>query len=336
MRLHHAFITAPLLLATVTSLVACSSSSNADKTSTSASTAGTSSTSADATASTSASTTSSGTNAIVNSWKPSTIDPTKLPIGDTFVSTTEGGVGKLWSCSAGNPNAPGATADGPWINADGTTWDATSKLAVKGSVSWPTAKYSETLTDSTRVLTSNGIPVKNVTGTFPIAADDPAYQYDRNPGTIQADDLTLTLPRNPTVADTPSCVDFATMGMLKNGVAIFNPLDGQGRDGVARELQDVCDGHPARTQYHYHAIPSCLLDAATGSSTVVGFVLDGFPLVVERDAQGNLPSNADLDECHGRTSPILLDGKVVTTYHYSATLEFPYVVGCYKGTPTDG
>lgn len=276
------------------------------------------------------------TSAIVNTWKPSTVDPTKLPIGDTFVSTTEAGVGKLWSCSAGNPNAPGASVEGPWINADGTTWDSTSKLAVKGSVSWPIAKYSETLTDSLRVLTSNGIPVKNVTGTFPIAADDPAYQYDRNPGTIQANELTLTLPRTPTAAAASTCVNFGTMGMLKNGVAIFNPLDGKGRDGVARELQDVCDGHPAMTQYHYHAIPSCLLDAATGNSTVVGYVLDGFPLVVERDADGNLPSKADLDECHGRTSPILLDGKVVTAYHYSATLEFPYVVGCYKGTPTNG
>jgi hypothetical protein len=38
--------------------------------------------------------------------------------------------------------------------------------------------------------------------------------------------------------------------------------------------------------------------------------------VVERDAAGDLPTNADLDECHGRTSPILLDGEVVTMYHY--------------------
>ncbi len=272
----------------------------------------------------------------MNTWKASTVDPTRLPIGDTYVSTTAAGVGKLFSCSAGNPNAPGASAEGPWINADGTTWDSTAKVAVKGSVSWRTAKYSETLTESSRVLTSNGLPVKNVTGSFPIATNDPAYQYDHNPGTIKESNATLTLPRNPTKAATSTCVNFAAMGMLKNGVAIFNPLDGKGRDGVARELQDVCNGHPAMTQYHYHAIPSCLLDAATGASTVVGYVLDGFPLVVERDANGNLPSNVDLDECHGRTSPILLAGKVVTTYHYSATLEFPYIVGCYAGTPTNG
>jgi hypothetical protein len=27
------------------------------------------------------------------------------------------------------------------------------------------------------------------------------------------------------------------------------------------------------------------------------------------------------------------DGKLVTMYHYVATREFPYVMGCFKGTP---
>lgn len=74
------------------------------------------------------------------------------------------------------------------------------------------------------------------------------------------------------------------------------------------------------------------LAASKGSSTVVGFAVDGFPIVVERDAAGELPTNADLDQCHGRVSPILLDGKVTDIYHYSATREFPYFIGCLKGT----
>ena len=86
------------------------------------------------------------------------------------------------------------------------------------------------------------------------------------------------------------------------------------------------------TTYHYHNIPSCIRNASEGSSTVVGWILDGFPVVVERDAKGSLPSNADLDECHGRTSDIVVDGKTVNMYHYSATLEFPYFIGCYRGT----
>jgi len=83
-----------------------------------------------------------------------------------------------------------------------------------------------------------------------------------------------------------------------------------------------------------HDIPSCVLEAATGPSTVVGYALDGFPTVVERDAAGSLPTNADLDECHGRVAPILIDGAVVETYHYSATYEFPYSIGCERGAPS--
>ena len=114
------------------------------------------------------------------------------------------------------------------------------------------------------------------------------------------------------------------IGVMLNGVLLFNALDAAGRDGVAHEVQDVCQGHPARGElYHYHDVPSCLRDAATGPSTVVGWAYDGFPIVVERDAARKLPTNADLDECHGRTSPILLNGKVVTTYHYDASVEYP-------------
>jgi YHYH protein len=270
----------------------------------------------------------------VNTWRGAKIDPTKLPIGDPYVSTSGAGIGKLYSCRAGNPNAPGASVDGPWLNVTAGTWDSTTKLAVKGDVSWPTAKYSETVNGGKRMLTSNNLPVDMKSGTFPIAIDDPSHAYDRNPGTITSIDTVVTLVETGTVATQPSCLSEGAVGILRNGVRIFNSLDAKAKDAVAHESQDLCQGHPAMTTYHYHNVPSCLRNAATGPSTVVGWISDGFPVVVERDASGALPTNADLDECHGRTSPILLDGKVITSYHYSATLEFPYFIGCYRGTPT--
>jgi YHYH protein len=289
-----------------------------------------------ATASTAVATTVAGTTAtsgsIVNVWTGAKVDPTKLPIGDDFVTTSGAGVGKLFACSAGNANAPGASADGPWINASAKTWDSTTKLAVKGEIAWPTAKYTEVVSGGNRVLTSNNLPVDIKSGTFPIASDDPSYAYDKNPGKIAATDTVFTLVESGTVASKATCMNEGAVGMMKNGVRIFNALDGRNEDAVAHESQDLCQGHPAITTYHYHNVPSCLRNAATGSSAVVGWMADGFPMVVERDASGALPTNADLDECHGRTSPILLGGKVVTLYHYSATLEFPYSIGCYKGT----
>jgi hypothetical protein len=271
---------------------------------------------------------------ITNIWSGAKVDSTKLPIGDSNVTTSGASIGKLFACSAGNKNAPGASADGPWINTTTKTWDSTTKLAVNGKISWPTAKYSESVSGGYRTLVSNDLPVDYVSGTFPIASDDPSYQYDKNPGKITSTDTTVKLPENGTVASSPTCLPEGPVGMLKNGVLTYSSLDGKGQDAVAHESQDVCDGHPAMTEYHYHQIPSCIRNATSGTSTVVGWIADGFPIVIERDASGALPTNADLDECHGRTSDILIDGKTVNTYHYSATLEFPYFIGCYKGTAT--
>lgn len=276
------------------------------------------------------------TGAIVNVWQPADVDPTRLPIGDSSVSTSETRVAGLYACSAGNAGAGGASTEGPWLDTTAGTWDSTTKLAVEGNVSWPAAEYTETVTDGQRVLRTNDLPVDGPTGTFPIATDDPSYAYDRNPGTITATATTVTIDEQGSETTSPSCMSEGAVGLLRNGVFLFNALDGRGDDAVAHESQDLCNGHPAMTTYHYHNVPSCIRDATTGPSTVVGWAYDGFPIVVERDDSGALPSNADLDECHGRTSPILLDGAVVIRYHYSVTLEFPYTLGCWKGTPAPG
>lgn len=280
------------------------------------------------------STTASSGALIVNTWIGPPADTTKLPIGTSKVSLDGPSVGGLFACDAGNPNGGGAHAAGPWLNEPEGTWDLSQKVSVGGDVAWPMASYSETIESETRVITSNGLPVGEVTGTFPIAADDPAFAYDRNPNGIAASEVTVTLPLDPAVAATPACLGKGSVGVLKNGVSLFASLDELNRDAVAYETQDKCDGHPQQTSvYHYHDIPTCIRDASPGASTVVGFAYDGFPIVVERDANGDLPTNADLDECHGRTSPIQLDGKTVETYHYSATYEFPYFIGCFRGSP---
>lgn len=278
--------------------------------------------------------TSVASNGIVNTWAGPPVDLTRLPIGTPFVSTKAPAVGGLFACSAGNPNGGGAFRSGPWIDEAAGTWDATAKLSVEGAVEWPMAKYSETVTGDVRSIVSSGLPVGQVTGTFPIAATDPAFAYDRNPNSIAENDVAYDLPVTPTPAATPSCLPPAAVAIARNGVVLFAPLDELNRDAVAYETQDECDGHPQQVGiYHYHDVPSCIIAASSGSSTVIGFATDGYPIVVERDAAGELPTNADLDECHGRTSAIELDGEVVEMYHYSATYEFPYFIGCFHATP---
>jgi len=54
---------------------------------------------------------------------------------------------------------------------------------------------------------------------------------------------------------------------------------------------------------------------------------------VEYNSKGQLLTNASLDVCHGRTSVVPWHGKNVKIYHYDMTYEFPYSIGCFRGTP---
>jgi hypothetical protein len=256
-----------------------------------------------------------------------------LPLGDGHVGSTAR-VGYVDACQTSfPPGGGGAFRDGPWIH--GATWDATAKLAVQGSVSWPQARYAVTVSGDRRIFTTNDLPERFTTGVFPIAATDPAFAYDRNPNTIGTQSISYAVPAHPTIAASPTCLNMGAIGVLSDGVVLFNALDAEGRDAVAHEVLDRCGGHPERSgTYHHHDIPPCLLATATGTSTLVGYARDGFGVYVERDAQGNLPTDADLDACHGRTGPVTWDGGQVTMYHYVATAEYPFTLGCYRGIPS--
>lgn len=143
------------------------------------------------------------------------------------------------------------------------------------------------------------------------------------------------------VAATATCVG-GEVGYAVNGVPIFDGFDAGGRDAVAWEIQDECHGHPQMTGvYHYHDRSSCVADAGSTHSALIGYARDGFGIYGYRGIDGKELTNADLDECHGHSHTITWDGKEVGMYHYHATREFPYTVGCFRGalaarTPTGG
>lgn len=275
----------------------------------------------------------------VTKWAGTPVTPTAIPLGDGKVSTTAK-VGYEDSCQTSFRTRGGAVTSVPWIDTSTGTWNMDTKLKVEGHNSWTAASHSFTLHGSSRVLHTNDLPVKATTGNFPISSSTPAYQYDRNPNSVKSQTLTWTVPANPTAAATPTCTNMGPIGVSVNGVVLFNALDAGGRDAGAHEVQDSCSGHPQSSDmYHYHDFSSCLSTAASkkpGSSTLVGYALDGYGIYVERDASGNLPTDANLDACHGRTSMITWNGKMVDMYHYDVTLEFPYFVGCFHGTPVNG
>jgi hypothetical protein len=260
----------------------------------------------------------------------SDVDLTSLEIGDGKYSTTPQ-VGYVFSCQT-NFNGQGATGQqGNWVNGDGT-WNALMKAVVDGSVSWPHS-FTISIQGDQRVFSSNGLP-NHTTGNYPISPSDDAYTYDRNPNSISEQSITLTLPANPTVAAQPNCIG-GEVGIMLSGVVLFNAFDALGRDAQVHEVQDECDGHPQQSGvYHYHALSDCLADTQTGHSALMGYAFDGFGIYGYYDEDGTEITNADLDECHGHVGLIEWDGQVVEMYHYHATHEFPYTVGCFKGTPS--
>jgi len=265
----------------------------------------------------------------VNSNAPHTsdVDLTHLELGDGKYSTSPQ-LGYVYSCMT-SFNGGGAQGTGDWINGDGT-WDATKKAVVDGSVLWPSS-FNITIQGDQRVFTGNDLP-DHTTGTFPISSSDDAYAIDRNPNSIQEQSISFSIPANPTAAAQPNCVG-GEVGIMLSGSLVFNAFDAEGRDAVAHEVQDECDGHPqAGGFYHYHSLSDCIEDTSSGHSSLVGYAFDGYGIYGYYGEDGSEVTNEDLDACHGHTHVVEWEGQMVEMYHYHATHEFPYTVSCFHGT----
>ncbi len=264
------------------------------------------------------------------------VDARQLPVGTPFVTSTHPAPGWLYACPT-PAHGGGAHARGPWFSADGSSWDATRKTAVQGSVLWE-SEFSTTPSATVLEILGNGLPNTPV-GTFPISPGDPAFAYDRNPNSVRSMRIAWGLPGTPQEAAQASCLPLGAIGVLLNGARLFHAADALGRDAVAWEVQDRCQGHPEpRGVYHHHSVSACVADpAAPGEhSARVGYIADGFGLYGPRGEGGQVLGNADLDLCHGHRHAISVQGaQTVQTvqYHYHQTAEFPYTVGCFKGTP---
>lgn len=261
-------------------------------------------------------------------------DLTQLPVGENLSEAPQ--VGAVWACQTSfQQGMAGAQVQGSWFNDDGT-FDTTAKAIVDGQNTWD-SEFSITLDGEQRLIAGNGLP-SSVTGNYPTASSDDAYQYDRNPHSITEQNISYILATNPTIADESSCLDMGAIGIMINGTVFFNALDSSGRDAGAWETLDGCAGHPESTgEYHHHDLPDCVVeiggDTGEGHSPLVGYALDGFGLYGHRSEDGETMTNETLDECHGHTHVVEWDGEMIEIYHYHATYEYPYTLGCYRGTP---
>lgn len=257
-----------------------------------------------------------------------------LPVGDGKYVLDQARSGYVFVCPKyarvlTTAEPIGADVPGDWFSADHKWYDPSKKVHVAGNVHHEDAEYSETVGHA-HVITTNDIPRDHTTGVFPISPDDAAYKYDHNPNAIDEQNLTYVLPIAPTYG-TPQCVGHE-VGVMSSGVVLYSALDATGRDAGAWEVQDDCSGHPETTStYHYHTGSSCMPTAAT--TEVLGYALDGHPITGAQVAPGQALTTRDLDECHGITSNVTVNGQSVEMYHYVLTVDFPYSVSCFRGRP---
>ena len=149
---------------------------------------------------------------------------------------------------------------------------------------------------------------------------------------------------------------FGAIGVLVNGVVVYGVgspcgyrsrcpneggltiyVDAYDSEGVTL---DQCGGHPDEMQQQYHihtgntflnstGRQKCALPVDTPGehSVLIGWMFDGFPLYGQYSQGGKLPTQ--LDSCHGHTHEI--NGTM--QYHYHMPLDFPWMIGCFKGCP---
>jgi hypothetical protein len=156
--------------------------------------------------------------------------------------------------------------------------------------------------------------------------------YVTNPNRIAQFSLTFKIPMNPKVAASHQATALGPMGISLNGVPLFNQY-AAGNAPLTNEIHsfDQYNGHPQQQgQYHYHIEP-LYLTAQKGRSSLLGFLLDGFPVYGPLE-NGAIVVSSNLDVYHGHFG--VTADYPAGIYHYHTTADAPYINGNgYYGTP---
>lgn len=214
--------------------------------------------------------------------------------------------------------------------------------------------FSMTTDDKFRYLKGNGLPSTPM-GNFPVQPGTAAYpSYVALPGGtdprtgsnyssaaaigISPYNLTSKLPLNPVVTGF-NPINSLIIGITLTGTAwhveLANDSSGNWYSPTNALPNDQCFGHPYAQQYHLHGYSwKCFPNQGTsGHSPLVGYALDGFGIFGPRGVDGKMVTNAELDACHGHIHPVEWNGSIQNIYHYHLNNQFPFAVGCFRGTP---
>ena len=208
-----------------------------------------------------------------------------------------------------------------------------------------------TMTETDFRFQSDGLPNHELPNPF-LALPGRSYSPARNWGDfgdgdrrveLVASSIDQTITLSPVLADKPGEAPAGLIGVLINGAQLYNDGDVFIQTEPASyetNYVDLCNGHPAGVEangsagsYHYHAVPSCTtdgIDVEGQHSSIVGVLLDGFPVYGSNDVGGVAIQRADLDECSGHFGPTPeFPGGI---YHYHLLDEVtPQPISCLAG-----
>ncbi len=277
--------------------------------------------------------------------------PTTLWTPSSGTSINSAGRNSVYLCPRnGLPFFPPLTRpETPWVEGDSIV--ISEIPSVQGSVSWD-SEFEMRVSGTQRRLVGNGLP-NHPTGTFAVERGTDAYPYyaalpaegydNASEIPITPYDLDVTLPLNPQPNAEATCVDSILTGVVSQTggtwhVDVAVDADDRLLDPSAGLPMDSCWGHPYMEQYHYHGFSwSCFPDQGEPGrhSPLFGYAIDGFGVFGPLGEEGEMVTNSELDECHGHTHSIDWDGEVRDMYHYHVNNEYPYSIGCFRGTPVD-
>ncbi len=262
--------------------------------------------------------------------------------GDATTSATTGGD------DAADETTTTTSADGA------TSTSATSTLAGVEAAQWSDT-ITLTVADDSFTFESSGIPDHELPDQFlipndgnmpPFTGDDIAGEFSivDTDGLIVESPIDTEITLFPEYSDEVTETSLGMIGVTISGAPLFNDYEDMTRQFVALDdnlsldgvfFIDACNGHPLASgqSYHYHGIPYCVtdgIDVAGDHSTILGVLLDGFPIYGNKDVDGTSITNDELDECSGHVgaTPEFPDG----IYHYHLTEDAnPYSIDCYHG-----
>jgi len=157
--------------------------------------------------------------------------------------------------------------------------------------------------------------------------------FHKNPNSISEKDYTFKIPLSPQEASTHTATPLGPIGVSLNGVPFFNQYAGPNQPLTNEVVSfDQWWGHPAQAgDYHYHVEPLYLTTVKATKSSLLGFLLDGFP-VYGPEENNTTVQNSDLDNLHGHFG--ITEDYPQGIYHYHITDTDPYINGSgFYGTP---